>query len=77
MSRRHEDQTLAHARSLTSTYAPLHTLTQATDAAVGVSLEPNGAGKNAPQYEGLVVPVAAAEAVAANTSISVLYWCVC
>lgn len=47
---------------------------QATDSASGKSLEPNGLTPGEPEYEGAVVPVAAAEAAGADVKIPVLYW---
>jgi len=54
----------------------VHGVLQATDTAAGTSIEPNGLVAGEPQYEGTVVPVAAAEALAANVTIPVVYWCV-
>jgi hypothetical protein len=76
----------AHVRTLpthTHTHTHTHTCThthtrhaQATDAAGAAAVEPSGLGPNEPQYDGVVVPLPAAEALAAadNVSVPVLYW---
>jgi hypothetical protein len=47
---------------------------QATDSAGSTSVLPLGVGKDEPQYEGTVIPIAAAEEAGAGPKIPVFYW---
>jgi hypothetical protein len=47
---------------------------QAADSAGSTSMLPIGTGKGEPQFEGTVIPIAAAEAAGTGPKIPVFYW---